>query len=183
MKLLNLFFVCLVLLWGTTVLADPPSWDEFPNECTAEHGVCFQGFVGEEIFMTASDPVSGAYAEGTIQADANDFARQNPDGTYFVHWTAREFTSGFYCPPESECLPIDLSLPSHVTQAGAITILPLDPPDFWFFPSCPLAASASFYVTDAMGDLHKVIFSAIFVKSPEGDCKTIRWQVSDKIKK
>jgi hypothetical protein len=175
--LLNLSFVCLVLLWGPTVLADPPNWVEFPYECTAEHGVCFQAFIGEEIWVYGADPVSGAYAEATFIADSNDFVRQNPDGTYFCNWAVRELTSGFYCPPGSsipdECLPIDLSYPSHFSQVGLITILP-DPPGFWFSPSCPLAGNAIFYVTDSMGDLHKVSFSGVFVKSPEGDCKPIR---------
>lgn len=182
MKFLNLFLVWFVFLWGTTALADPSPWDEFPDECTAEHGVCFQ-MITEEIWVFGDDPMTGAHVEGTFQGDANDFARQNPNGTYFSHWIAREFTSGVYCPPGwsdlEDCLPIDLSLPSHLTVVGSITILP-DPSGFWFSPMCPFTAQASFYVTDAMGDLYKVMGSIITVKSPEGECRFVKYEIKVK---
>jgi hypothetical protein len=171
MKLLNLFFVCFLVLWGTTALADPPA-------CPAEQGVCFEDWTGE-MWMFGDDPVTGAYVEGTFDADFNDFVRQNPDGTLFMHMITQELTSGFYCPPESmipdECWPLDLELPTHGSVTGLITV---DPP--WFYLSCPYRVQASGYVTDPMGDCYKMMVAGVNVPSPEGGCKMVKFEITVK---
>lgn len=168
MKLLNIFIVCLVLLWGTTVLADPPA-------CPPEQGVCFEAMMGE-VFIFGEDPVSGAYVEGTFEADHNDFDRFNKDGTIYTHMIVNEITSGLYCPPGSmypnECWPVDLSLPSGGSVTGIVVF---DPP--WFYYSCPYRARATAYVTDPMGDLYKVTVSLIMVPSPDGGCDIVKYEV------
>ena len=169
MKLLNLFFVFLVLLWGTTVLADPPA-------CPPEQGVCFEDLMGE-MWMAGQDPLTGAYIEGTFDADFNDFVRMNPKGTLYMHMITQELTSGFYCPPpgSNECWPLDLSLPSHGSVTGLIT---LDPP--MFFGSCPYRVQATAYVTDPMGDIYKVLVLLVSVPSPEDDCQLVKYEVTAK---
>ena len=171
MKLLNLFLIGLALLWGTTVFADPPA-------CPAEHGVCFEDLMGE-LWMAGQDPVTGAYIEGTFDADFNDFVRQNPNGTLYMHMITQELTGGFFCPPGSmsqdECWPLDLSLPSHGSVTGLITV---DPP--WFFGSCPYRVQATGYVTDPMGEPYKVMVLLVSVPSPDGGCRFVKYEVTAK---
>jgi len=172
MKLLNLFFVCLVLFWGTTVLADPPA-------CPVDQGVCFEPLTGE-LLIQGQDPVSGAYAQGTFDADQNDFNRYNKDGTIYTHLVFNEITDGFYCPPGSlipdECWPVDLSLPSGGSATGVPPIV--DPPLYQFF--CPYRVYAYAYVTDPMGDLYKFKALLVSVPSPDGECRLVKFSVKVK---
>ena len=171
MKLLNLFFVCLAFLWGTTALANPPA-------CPVDQGVCFEPITGEVWFFGA-DPVTGAYLEASFEADHNDFDRLNKDGTIFTHMVATEITSGFYCPPGSiipdECWPLDPSLPSGGSVTGVIIV---DPP--WFYFACPYRALGRAYVTDPMGNLYRFTALLVSVPSPDGGCEFAKYELSVK---
>ena len=172
MRLINLFFVCLVLLWGSTVLADPPT-------CPAEQGVCFEPITGV-VWFFGEDP-SGAYFEAAFEADHNDFDRLNKDGTIFTHMVATEIISGFYCPPGSiipdECWLIDPSLPSGGSVTGIIII---DPP--WFYFACPYRALGRAYVRDPMGNLYRLKTLLVSVPSPDDGCRMVKFEITAKPK-
>ena len=167
MKLLNLFFVCSLVFWGTTALADPPA-------CPVEQGVCFEPITGVVWFF--GEDLSGAYLEAAFEADHNDFDRLNNDGTIFTHMVAKEIIGGFYCPPGSlipdECWPIEPSMPSGGSVTGIIIV---DPP--WFYFACPYRALGHAYVRDLMGNLYKSKTLLVSAPSPEGGCDFVKFEI------
>jgi hypothetical protein len=179
MKLLNLFFVFLVLLWGTSVFADPPPWDEFPMPCAAEHGTCFVPFDEGWIDFAFADLGSGELIVGTIFGDFNDFFRENPDGRQFLLLIDKE-TDALYCPDGvvgPSCLPVS----GRVSGSGFLEVGPLEgcPDCFVYQPTCPFSASVSLW-----GDSLRIKASLVTVKSknppwfPVEGCKPVRVEIN-----
>ena len=74
----------LALALVSPAMADgAPAWPEYPAACMAEHGVCFHEFSTLRLF--AADISTGDLAVAYIDAAMNDFMRQNPDGSNFIH--------------------------------------------------------------------------------------------------
>ena len=176
--LLNLFFVCFVLLWGTTALADPPSWDEFPMPCAAEHGVCFIDGAGGFINVALVDLETGELVVGSIFGDFNDFFRENPDGTQFIHLINQDIEA-LYCPdgvPGPSCLPVS----GRMSGTGFLEVGPVEgcPECFVYQVTCPLSASSTLW-----GDSLRIntIFVTVRSKTPpwwpvEG-CKPVKAEI------
>jgi hypothetical protein len=181
MKLLNLFFVCLVLLWGTTVLADPPAWDDFPMPCAAEHGACFVDLSGGEISFFLFDPVTGDEVSGTLNTDFNDFFRENPDGSHFMHMVDQDISGGIYCPggvaiPDG-CWEMDASYPGLISAKGRVILIP-DPEGFVFDAFCTYSAHAIGVATNPeSGEPFRIRVKLHVVPDPETICRVHKLEI------
>ena len=179
MKLLNLFFVCLILFWGATALADPPPWNEYPLDCTAEHGVCFEEFE-DAFYVYGTDMTTGDQIIVLFEPDTNDYMRQNPDGSTFLHLVFQEITDAIYCPLGVEipagCWPLDISYPASGTMTGFVGLLP----DGDFFASCPYSGQGRGVVTSPSGEQFRMNFAGVLVSSPDDNCRIVRMEINAK---
>ena len=158
--------IVLGALGAGVALGDRPPWPEYPAECVAEHGVCFHQF--ERLTLRAAD-FDGEVVFGQFDTNINDFMRQNPDGTNFMHFVTQTDNETFYCPAGAgDCWPS--VEPARVSLSGLVV---LDPDSGAFAPACPYSAQASSVHISPGGDLFEARTVINLVNDPEGGCRVV----------
>jgi hypothetical protein len=167
---LVLVFSTLVLALVSPAMADgAPAWPEYPAACVAEHGVCFHEF--QTLMLFAADASTGDLAVGYIDAAMNDFMRQNPDGSNFIHVVDQEM-SGEYCPVGEACWPF--VEPGRISYSGFVN---LDPASGGFAPACPASAMAHATVESPSGGLFTMDFFGVWIPTPQGGCQIHKLEI------